>query len=147
MQNLLLFLWVASIEYSVPYETLYGLAYVESSFHPYAVNYKGNSYFFSNPLRALEFIKKKKSYDAGLMQINSYWVQKYGLNPVWLFDPYYNAMLGASILRYCMDIFGNTWKAIDCYHRGEKRALEFSFYTYKVCSVIYGEEKCPFSYR
>ena len=147
MENILFFLWLASLEYEVPYETLYGLAYVESSFHPYAVNFRGERYFFSNPTQALEFVRNKDRYDAGLMQINSYWVYKYGIDPWWLFDPYYNAMLGASILRYCIDIYGNTWKAIDCYHRGENKALEFSSYTYKVCSVIYGEEKCSYLYR
>jgi len=142
MEKVLLALWLASVEYGVSYKTLYAIAKVESSLNPYAVNIGGKSYFPGSKEEALKLIKGKRNYDLGLMQINSYWVRKYKLNPKWLFDPYYNAKFGAYVLSYCISLHGNSWKAIDCYYRGEKRAKDYSVYSMKVCSVIYGRERC-----
>ena len=76
------------------------------------------------------------------MQINSYWIRKYDLKVEDLFDPYYNALWGAYILKYCQSKFGNTWQAVECYHRGEKKANRLTDYSRKVCSVIYGQSRC-----
>ena len=142
MEKVVLALMLASAEYGVSYETLYAIAKVESSLNPLAVNVSGRSYYPGSREEALSLIKGKKNYDIGLMQINSYWVRKFSLNPVWLLDPFYNARWGAYILRYCQSKFGNTWRAVECYHRGEKRAGPYGRYSAGVCSVIYGKEAC-----
>ena len=147
MEKVLLALWLASFEYGVSYEVLYAVAKVESSLNPLAVNVSGRSYYPGSKEEALSLIRGKKNYDIGLMQINSYWVRKFSLDPVWLLDPFYNARWGAYILRYCQSKFGNTWKAIDCYHRGEKRARDYSFYTAKVCSILYNMDTCVLKRR
>ena len=115
MKEVLLALYLASLQYSVSYELLYAVALTESSLNPAALN-----------------ITSERNYDVGLMQINSFWVKKYGINPRDLYDPFYNAMWGAYILRYCQQRFGNSWKAVDCYHRGEARAKSWSLYTSRV---------------
>jgi len=84
MGKVLLALWLASLEYGVPYETMYAIAKVESSLNPYAVNVERKSYYPKTEEEALRLIKGRENYDLGLMQINSYWVKKYGLNPKWL---------------------------------------------------------------
>ncbi len=142
MEKVLLALWLASLEYGVSYETLYAIAKVESRLYPYAVNVSGKSYYPATVEGILKLIKGKKNYDVGLMQINSYWIRKFSLNPRWLLDPFYNAKWGAYVLSYCQSRFGNTWKAIDCYHKGEIKAEEYGTYSARVCSVIYGKEKC-----
>ena len=142
MEAILLALWLAAGEYGVSYELLYAVAKVESSLYPYAVHVDGRSYYPETKEQALSLIKGKKNYDLGLMQINSYWVRKYNVPPERLLDVYYNARFGAAILRYCFDLFGSTWKAVDCYHRGEKRAREYSLYTKKICSIVYNIDEC-----
>ena len=142
MNEILFALWFASIQYGVSYELLYAIAKVESGLNPYAININGKGYYPESKEFALRLIENAENYDAGLMQINSFWIEKYDLEREKLFDPYYNAMWGAYILRYCQSIFGNTWKAVECYHRGEMRANRISNYSRRVCSIIYGKELC-----
>jgi len=142
MEKVLLALWFASMEYGVSYELLYALAKVESGLYPYAVNVEGRSYYPKSVKEALGLIRGKKNYDLGLMQINAYWVRKFNLKPEWLLDVEYNAKMGAAILSYCMGLFGNTWRAVECYHRGEGRAGNYGTYSARVCGVIYGKEMC-----
>jgi len=125
MKEILLALFLASQSYGVSYELLYAIAKAESNLNPHAVS-----------------VNRNGSVDIGLMQINSYWVRKYNLKEEWLFDPFYNAMWGAYILRLCMNKFGNSWKAIDCYNKGQAKAKNWSSYTFKVCKILYGGEKC-----
>ncbi len=57
------------------------------------------------------------SVDIGLMQINSYWFQRYRLDANMLLnDPCYNIMAGARILKTCIDKYGYTWEAVGCYN-------------------------------
>lgn len=145
MEKVLLALWLAGLEYGVSYELLYSIAKVESSLHPYAVNVGGRSYYPETKEHALSLIRGKENYDVGLMQINSYWIGKFRLNPEWLLDPFYSAKWGAYILRYCQSKFGNTWRAVDCYHRGEMKAKDYSIYTFRVCAILYNMDKCGLS--
>ncbi len=75
------------------------------------------------------------SMDLGLMQINTSWVGGLGLHSGSLLsDPCYNVMIGAQILRSCIDRHGYTWEAVGCYNAvsKEKRIA----YAWKVFSVI-----------
>ena len=143
MSEVVLFsLFFASSLYGVSYELLYSIARAESSLHPYAVNIGGKSYYPSTKKEALRLIRGKENYDIGLMQINSFWIKKYGLKPGWLLDPFYNARWGAYILGLCQRKFGNTWRAVECYHRGEKKAKHYGKYSAKICSILYGRDSC-----
>ncbi|MDL2313945.1 lytic transglycosylase domain-containing protein [Desulfovibrio sp. OttesenSCG-928-C14] len=96
------------------------IAKVESDFRPWAVNIQGKSYYMNDRESALALIKKasaqRKSYDLGLMQINSYWLKKLKLNPADVLDPKINVIIGCWILSEELKRYGMTWKAIGAYH-------------------------------
>ncbi len=97
---------------------LYAIAKVESNLNPKAFNRNKNG-----------------SYDIGIMQVNSFWIpkiEKYGGSEEQLWEPCYNIYVGAWVLRQCINDFGLTWKAIDCYNKGKGRAREHSKYVMKV---------------
>jgi len=103
--------------YGVSPQLLWAIAKVESNFNPKAINRNKNG-----------------TYDIGLMQINSSWLpylKKHGIDPSLLWDPCYNAHVGAMVLRHCIDTYGYSWKAVDCYNKG-KNARENSTYVWKV---------------
>lgn len=86
--------------YGINPQLLKSLAKAESGLDPKAINRNTNG-----------------TVDMGLMQINSAWIKKLGLDPAKLLsDPCYNTMVGARILNYCIDSYGYTWKAIGCYN-------------------------------
>lgn len=59
--------------------------------------------------------------DIGLMQINSSWIEILGLNADYLIqDPCYNTLIGAKILRQCIDRRGYTWDAVGCYNASSR---------------------------
>jgi len=92
--------------YQVSPLLLKAIAKVESGFNPKAKN-----------------INKNGSVDIGIMQINSSWLpylRKYGIKPEHLWNPCYNVLIGAMVLRYCINLYGNTWRAVDCYNKGRK---------------------------
>ena len=125
MNEVLIALFLAAQTYAVPYELLYAIAKVESNLNHYAIR-----------------VNRNGSIDIGLMQINSYWIEKYNLKKEWLFSPHYNAMWGAYILRLCINKFGYSWRAVDCFNKGEKKAKDWSSYTFKVCKILYGGKRC-----
>jgi len=58
------------------------------------------------------------SVDVGLMQINSWWETRLG-SQSWVevcTDPCYNVMVGAWILRDCLDRHGYSFAGIGCYN-------------------------------
>ncbi|MFN3598420.1 MAG: lytic transglycosylase domain-containing protein [Aquificaceae bacterium] len=75
----------------------------ESNFNPRAVN-----------------INRNGTRDYGIMQINSYWLEKYKIPKEWIFEPCYNIHFGAMVLRRCMDKYSSINLAIDCYNKGER---------------------------
>ena len=79
---------------------LRSIAKVESNFNACAIN-----------------VNKDGSYDLGVMQINSTWTQRLGLDGDKLLNnACYNVMTGAKILRKCIDRHGYTWEAVGCYN-------------------------------
>ncbi len=89
----------AGQRYQVSPWLLWSIAKSESSFDPSAINYNSNG-----------------TVDVGLMQINSIWANQLGETWNSLNDPCTNVMAGAWILRQCMKDYGNSWKAVGCYH-------------------------------
>ena len=84
---------------------LWAIAYKESRFNAKAIN------------RA----NKNKTYDIGIMQINSTHLNKlekeFGISEKHLFEnPRINIFVGAMILRKCFDLYGENEKGITCYN-------------------------------
>lgn len=99
----------AAAKYGLNPMMLYAIAKVESGFNPYAIRYNRDKN------------GRIKSYDIGVMQINSSWfptLRRYGIDYRYLYDPCTNIHIGAWILAQCVSKFGNNWKAIDCYNKG-----------------------------
>jgi len=90
----------AATQYGLSPRLLRSIATVESSCRPSAVHVNTNG-----------------STDLGMMQVNSSWITKLGLDRGRLLqDPCYNVMTGARILRQCVDRYGYTWEAVGCYN-------------------------------
>ncbi len=86
--------------YSINPSLLKSIAHIESSLNPKAMNKNQNG-----------------SIDIGLMQINSFWIKTLGLDSGKLIsDPCYNTMIGAKVLKQCIDRYGYTWEAVGCYN-------------------------------
>jgi len=85
--------------YAISPHLIRAIAQAESNLNPSATHHNHNG-----------------TVDVGLMQINSVWKDRLG--PTWdhLYDPCTNVMVGAWILRQCIDDYGYTWKAAGCYH-------------------------------
>lgn len=103
--------------YGVNPYLLITIARVESGMNPKALNRNRNG-----------------SYDIGIMQINTSWIpylKKHGIHPGYLWHPCYNIYIGAMVLRQCINLYKNTWKAVDCYNKG-KNAKHSSRYVWRV---------------
>jgi len=92
---------LAGSKYGISARLLKAIAKAESGLDPTAIN--------QNP---------DGSYDYGLMQINSRWSNVLREDWVYITDPCYNVMVGAWVLRQCMERYGYTWDAIACYNTG-----------------------------
>ncbi len=111
----------ASKIYAVELRLLLAIAKSESEFNPKAINKNA-----------------KGSIDRGIMQVNSWWIEKLrkydrkaNIEQA-LYDPHYNIKVGAWILQQCVRKFGHTWRAVDCYNKGAKKARSSSRYVYTV---------------
>lgn len=97
----------ASHRYGLPIEVLTAMASVESKFNKNAVNYNTN-----------------KTYDFGIMQINSTWLKKldsYGISKDDLAEPCQNIMVGTWILAQKVNAAGFGWKAIQYYNGSDPK--------------------------
>ncbi len=90
----------AGKEHGINPSLLKSIAQIESNLNPKAMNKNQNG-----------------SIDIGLMQINSFWIKTLGLDSNKLIsDPCYNTMIGAKVLKQCIDRYGYTWEAVGCYN-------------------------------
>lgn len=116
------------------------IARVESGMRPWAVNIQGRSYFPPDRESALELARKaqarSQSFDIGLMQINSFWLRRFGLNPADIIEPRINVILGCWILSEEMKRYGLSWRAIGAYHTSiDKNPSRAKAYANKVLSI------------
>lgn len=88
--------------YRIAPELLSAIAKVESNYQINAIN------------RA----NRNGTYDFCHMQINSTWKKQLKGNWNHLREPYYCTMVGAWILRQCIDRYGYNWNAVACYNTG-----------------------------
>lgn len=114
--------WViAGSKYNIEPWLLYSIAQVESSLDPNAINYN------------------KTSVDLGLMQINSWWIdklKKYGIDRKALYNSCVNIHVGAWILHQSIQRFDSFWEGVGAYNAGtantKKARLRRSIYAEKV---------------
>ncbi|MEN3029058.1 MAG: lytic transglycosylase domain-containing protein [Aquificaceae bacterium] len=94
----------AGKRYGVDPLLLISIAKVESNFNPRALNVNTNG-----------------SRDYGIMQINSHWLERYGIPKDWIYEPCYNIHFGAMVLSRCMHLYRHSIPlAVDCYNKGSK---------------------------
>jgi soluble lytic murein transglycosylase-like protein len=109
----------AAERYDLPPLLLRTIAQTESGFDPEAAGWNGDG-----------------SVDVGLMQINSWWEPRLG--PArWVSvctDPCYNVMVGAWILRDCLDRYGYSMEGIGCYNARSPEKRER--YTRKILGAL-----------
>jgi len=92
----------AGRRYSISPHLLKAIAQVESNMQPHAINHNKNG-----------------SIDYCHMQINSYWKKHLKERWQYLNDPCYCTMVGAWILKQCIDRYGYNPDALVCYHTGK----------------------------
>ena len=89
-------------ETNVPLPLLYAIALVESKGHPFTLNIDGQAFFFAGKDEVIAAAKKAlaagKSFDSGVMQINSQWLTRFSIPLDAVFDPEANIWLGGWIL-------------------------------------------------
>ena len=121
----------------VPRELSIAIAKQESGLNPLCINVAGDDMTPATREEAEAVIRQAqvqgKSYDVGLMQINSQWVKEWKIDPVSLLDPETNIRLGVKILRDEIDRHGMNWLAVGKYHspdplRGRQYACMVSRY-------------------
>lgn len=104
----------------VPTALAMAIARHESGLNPLCINVAGKDYWPETEKDAALIIKKaqeqNKSYDVGLMQINSQWVKIWGIDPVTLLDPETNIRYGIRLLKEEVDRYGLNWRAVGSYH-------------------------------
>jgi len=104
----------------IPRNLAVAIARQESSLHPWAINVQGKAIMPDSREEAVSVIRSAqragKSFDVGLMQINSQWPKKWRIDPVTLLDPETNIRLGLLILGQEIKRHGFNWLAVGKYH-------------------------------
>jgi len=110
----------AAAELAVSPAVTQAIARVESRVWPYTLNIEGQPFFFASKKEALAAARRAlaegKSFDTGIMQINSQWLRRYNLPLEAVLDPAANIYLGSWILSREMARNGDTWQAVARYH-------------------------------
>jgi soluble lytic murein transglycosylase-like protein len=106
--------------YGVPKAVALSIAKVESGFAPWVVNVAGRDFRAKTREQALYIIHAARfyglSHDIGIMQINNFWLKKFGLSPEVALEPRNNIHLGVYILACEIQRHGPNWKAVGAYH-------------------------------
>lgn len=112
------------------------IARQESGLNPLAVNVAGKSYYPTTREEAERLIREAiaagKSFDVGKFQINSWWLDRFGIDPVSLLDPGVNEAWGKRILAEEIARHGLNWKAIGKYHSPDpERGRQYAWLVYR----------------
>ena len=106
--------------WGVPAEWTLAIAHVESGLSPWALNIEGKGYRFDSKEKALKMAKEAetegRSFDSGVMQVNNFWLKKYGIPLEAALDPLANIYLGSWILKQEIARHGESWNAVGAYH-------------------------------
>lgn len=110
----------SSERFAVPDRLIKAIMKQESAFNPWAVNVAGQGNMPKTKEEALAIANNAwaegRSFDVGLMQINSYWLRRFSMNPEYVIDPERNIVIGTWILAQEIKRFGLSWKAVASYH-------------------------------
>lgn len=117
----------------VPSGLLASIAIQESSFNPWALNLAGQGHYERSWRSALARVRESdvRSYDLGLMQINSSWLRRFDLKPRQVLNPSMNVTLGSLILKDCLAKHGLTG-GLSCYNTGEPGSRRGKRYAGKI---------------
>ncbi len=106
--------------WGVPVGWTQAIADVESGSNPWALNIEGRGYRLVSKEKAVAMAKQAdaegRSFDSGIMQVNNFWLKKYGIPLEVAFDPLANIYLGSWILKQEIDRHGLNWQAVGAYH-------------------------------
>ena len=121
-------------DYGVPLPLALAIARQESGTRPWVINVAGQDYHPSTRAEARQIAdnawREGRSFDVGIMQVNSYWLKKYHIDLDEILDPDKNIAMGVWILAREIRRYGLTWKAIGAYHtplsRNPQRAKNYA---------------------
>ena len=107
-------------DYHGPLALARAIARQESGTRPWVINVAGQDFSPKSAEEALDIADQAqragKSFDVGIMQVNSYWLKKYHIDLREILDPQKNIAMGIWILAREIRRYGLTWKAIGAYH-------------------------------
>lgn len=111
------------------------IAKQESGLNPLAVNVAGKTYYPATREEAERLIREAiaagKSFDVGKMQINSWWMERFAIDPVSLLDPDVNEAWGKRILAEEIARHGLNWQAVGKYHSpDQERGRQYAWRIY-----------------
>lgn len=121
--------------FQVPKQLALAIARQESGMYLWILNISGRDVRPANKAEALRLARAAlaagRSFDVGVMQVNSYWIRKYKLPLERLLEPGNNIFVGVWILAQEVERHGMNWKAVAYYHtpvhknpeRGRRYAL------------------------
>ncbi|MDL2216960.1 lytic transglycosylase domain-containing protein [Desulfovibrio sp. OttesenSCG-928-M14] len=120
----------------VPPELVRAVSRQESGLNPLAVNVAGVAHYPATVEEAEAIItaaqKAGKSYDVGLMQINSWWIAKFSIPVRDLLDPDINTRWGTWILAQEIARHGLNWFAVGKYHSPDvERGRRYTWHVYR----------------
>ena len=112
------------------------IARQESGLNPLAVNVAGKSHYPDTREEAERLIRNAlaagKSFDVGKMQINSWWMERFSIDPFSLLDPDVNEAWGKRILAEEIARHGLNWKAVGKYHSPDlERGRQYAWRVYR----------------
>ena len=119
-----------------PAQLVEAIALQESGLNPFTVNIAGRSYYPATREKAKQLIQKAiaagLSFDVGKMQINSWWMERYDIDPLSLLDPAINESWGTWILAEEIARYGLNWKAVGKYHSPDpERGRRYAWLVYR----------------
>ena len=106
--------------YQVPKVLALAIARQESGCHPWILNISGRDVRPRSKEEALRYaqwaMRAGRSFDVGVMQVNSYWIRKHGWPLEQVLEPANNVKIGVWILAQEIHRHGLNWKAVAYYH-------------------------------
>ena len=107
-------------KYDVPKPLALAIARQESGWQPWILNISGKDIHPRTREEAMRYaswaMQAGRSFDVGLMQVNSYWIRKYGWPLHLVLEPENNVKIGIWILAQEIRKHGLNWKAVAYYH-------------------------------
>lgn len=106
--------------YQVPKVLALAIARQESGYHPWIINISGWDVRPRSREEAIQYaqwaMRSGRSFDVGIMQINAYWIKRYGWPVEQMLEPANNIKIGVWILAQEIRRHGLNWKAVAYYH-------------------------------